>query len=203
MQDPYLLLSGPTRAIVVDMNESMGPVTIEAELKVKGAVESEDKYIILDAISLPTLVGSSLFELVGPHMKLEISLGAIQKSVEATIFIRVVRGTWPTGFHGQFVAYTASIDCNEVILLEFSGDGEMKQSRYVMSVEASGILIVTLKSWKGEEVGSVIFNAASRGRSFETLNLGSCRIEVLVAWSLICPYCTELAPLEVKYSHNF
>jgi hypothetical protein len=44
--------------------------------------------------------------------------------MEATIFIQIVDGTWPTSFHGQFVASIA-IDCNEVILLEFSGDGEM------------------------------------------------------------------------------
>jgi hypothetical protein len=92
---------------------------------VKGVLESENKYIIIDAIfSLPTLVGWSLFELAGPHMKLEILLRVIQKSVEATIFIQIVDGTWPTSFHGQFVASIA-IDCNEVILLEFSGDGEM------------------------------------------------------------------------------
>lgn len=195
MQDPYLPLTGPTRSVVVNMNESMGPVTIEAELKVRGAVESEDKYIILDAISLPTLVGSRPFELAGPHMKLEISLGALQKSVEATIFIRLIDGTWP-GFRGQFVAKTASIECNEVILLEFSGDGEMNQLRSVMSVEDSGILIITLKAWRGEEVGSVIFNAVNRGISYETLDLGTCSVQVLVAWSLISPYCLELASPE-------
>lgn len=101
MQDPYLKLTGPIRSFVVNMNESMGHVTIKAELKVKGVVEFEDKYIIFDAISLPTLVASSLFELASPHMKLQISLRAIQKSMEATIFIQIVDGTWPTVFSRQ------------------------------------------------------------------------------------------------------
>jgi hypothetical protein len=50
--------------------------------------------------------------------------------VEATIFIRVIDGSWPDGFHGQFAASTSSIDHEKVILLDsldnnlpISGDG--------------------------------------------------------------------------------
>lgn len=43
-EDPCLALTGPSRT--VGMNE---PVTIEAELKVKGAVKSKDRHFILEA----------------------------------------------------------------------------------------------------------------------------------------------------------
>lgn len=201
MQDPYLLLTGPTRLVVINMNPRMGPVTIEAELKVKGTVESEDKYIILDFISLLPRYGSGLVGLVTRDLELEISLGAIVESLEATIFIRITDGTWPTGFHSQFAARTASGNPQKVVLVEFgddnvppSDDDGMKLSRRVISVEASGMLVVTLKAWKGEEVmqGVVSFKAEARGRSLQTVEVGPCSIEVLVAWSRVPPYCEEL-----------
>jgi len=69
-------------------------------------------------------------------------LGEIVSSVEATIFIRVIDGSWPDGFHGQFAAHTTSVDHEKVILLEFghdnvvpvSANGIMKLSRHVGSV---------------------------------------------------------------------
>ncbi|RLM85400.1 hypothetical protein C2845_PM04G33240 [Panicum miliaceum] len=192
--DPYLVLTDPTCAVVMN-EQSDPPVTIEAELKVKGTVESEDKYFIFAAGPLPPRSGS--FELTGKHGKLEVTLGEIVSSVEATIFIRVADGTWPVGFHGQFAARTASITDKKVILVEFGGDGVpvrgdgiVEHFHHVVSVEASGELIVTFKAWKGNEEarrGEVVFKAKKSGRSFGTLRIGSCSLEVLVAWFCIRP----------------
>lgn len=193
MQDPYLVLTDPTRAVV--MNEESNPVTIEAELKVKGSVESEDKYLIAAAETVASSSGS--FELTGEHSKLEVTLGEIVSSVEATIFIRVTDSTWPVGFHGQFTAHTASSNHKKVILIEFGGDGNMDHLRHAVSVETSGELIVSFKAWKGNEEamrGEVVFKAEMAGRSFGILKVGSCSLGVLVAWSRVRPMCEELVP---------
>ncbi|CAN6176541.1 unnamed protein product [Urochloa humidicola] len=199
-EDPYLVLTGPTRAVV--MNEELKPVIIEAELKVKGTVESEDKYLIVAAETVPSNSGS--LELAGKHSKLVATLGEIVSSVEATIFIRVTDGTWPAGFHCQFCACTASNTHKKVILIEFrgdamhasavNGDGNMEHSRHVVSVEDSGELVVSFKAWKGTEEamrGEVVFRAEKMGRSFGILKVGSCSLGVLVAWSRIQPMREE------------
>ncbi|CAN6226406.1 unnamed protein product [Urochloa humidicola] len=201
MQDPYLLLTGPTRAVV--MNDESIPVTIEAELKVKGADGSHDKCLIYAAAPLPSDFGSWSFELTdGMNMKLKIALERILACVEATIFIRVVDGTWPTGFHGQIVAHTSSINPEKVVLVEFVGDvpvsdGYVDQSRFVVSVEAFGELMVSYKAWRGDEAmeGELAFKPEKKGRSYGTIKVGSCILEILVAWSPIRPVCEELVSM--------
>jgi hypothetical protein len=44
MQDPYFVLEGPTRAVMFS-DVLSDPVIIEVDLKVKGAIESEDGYL--------------------------------------------------------------------------------------------------------------------------------------------------------------
>lgn len=188
------MLTGPSRAIVLSE-----PVTIEVELKVKGDVESEDKDLSLLAVPLTCSDGSGsrLFEYASKLSTLEFMLGEIASSVEATIFVRVAEATWPDGFGGQFAACTSSVDQEKVVLLDFgdanvtvSADGIMKLSRHVVSVEVSGKLKVSFKAWQDgccKAGGEVAFTPAKAGRSYGTLHFGSCRMEVLVAWSLISP----------------
>ncbi|CAL5061615.1 unnamed protein product [Urochloa decumbens] len=194
-KDQCLVLSGPGRAVVL-----LDPVTIEVELKVKGAIESEDKDLSLLAVPLIYSGGAGLrpFEYTSKLSTLEFMLGEIVSSVEATVFVRIIDGSWPDGFHGQFAAATSSIDHEKAILLEFgddnvpvSADGIMKLSRHAVSVEVSGELKVSFKAWqdgcsKAVE-GEVVFTPARAGRSFGNLHFGSCKMEVLVAWSLISP----------------
>ncbi|CAL5085634.1 unnamed protein product [Urochloa decumbens] len=129
---------------------------------------------------------------------LEFMLGEIVLSVEATVFVRIIDGSWPDGFHGQFAAGTSSIDHEKAILLDFgddnvpvSDDGIMKLSRHAVSVEVSGELKVSFKAWQDgcSKVveGEVVFTPARAGRSYGNLHFGSCNMEVLVAWSLISP----------------
>jgi hypothetical protein len=60
------------------------------------------------------------------------SLGYILLSLEATISVRVIDGSWPDGFHGEFAACTVSVEGkgsgfsgitndnhNEIVLLGF------------------------------------------------------------------------------------
>ena len=78
-----MALTGPSRA--VGMNE---PVTIEAELKVKGAVKSKDRYFILEAKAVPLDWGSRDVEFTGTRgSRLKIALGELHNCVEAIIFL--------------------------------------------------------------------------------------------------------------------
>ncbi|CAO2205476.1 unnamed protein product [Urochloa humidicola] len=197
-EDPCLVLTGPTRA--VGMND---PVTIEAELKVKGAVKSKDRYFILEA--KPVLRDVGFVEFTGARgTRLKISLGVLLNCVEATIFLRVIGGTWPAGLQGHFVASTPESP-EKVLLIAFGGDGEsirgdgnMRHLRHVVSVKDSGELIVSLQAWRdGQAVvdrEDVRFKAKLSGRSFGSLNVCSCHVGVLVAWSRIRPMCNEKVP---------
>ncbi|WVZ66823.1 LOW QUALITY PROTEIN: hypothetical protein U9M48_015991 [Paspalum notatum var. saurae] len=168
-KDAYLVLTGPTRAVVL-----MDHVTIEVKLIVKGNVESEDKilsYLAVEPCTDPTFCSRLLIKLCNPFTQptahgltdytsmlstLEFTLGHIVSSVEATIFLQVIDGAWPDGFCGRFVARTASID-QEVVLLHsgdkivpFADDGNLKLSRCVVSVEYNGKLQVSVKAWKAD-----------------------------------------------------
>jgi hypothetical protein len=183
----------------------LDPVIFEVKLKVKGSNEFKDKDLMVLAVPLkyvkdpdssrPHLIYSGYGSKRG---KLLFTWGHIFLSVEATIFIRVIDGSWPEGFHGQFAASTSSIDNEKVILFDFLDnnlpigvDGIIKLSRHVVSVEVTGMLKVCLKAWQdgSKDVGGqdVAFKPAKSGRSFGTLNFGSCKMEVVVAWSLISP----------------
>ena len=172
-------------------------MTVEVDLKVNGAIESKDTDLSL--LAVPSTYsggsGSCPFEYTSKHCTLEFMLGEIVSSVEATIFIQVIDGSWPDGFHGQFAAHTTSVDHEKVILLEFghdnvvpvSANGIMKLSRHVVSVEVSGTLKVSSRAWQDGCKAVVAFTAAKVGRSYRALHFGSCKMEVLVAWSLISP----------------
>ncbi|KAF8679401.1 hypothetical protein HU200_045744 [Digitaria exilis] len=206
-EDPYLELIGPTRA--VGMNHD---VMIEAELKVKGAVEREDKYLIADGATLSPLFGLDLVELTSHEWKLGIAVGGLKKCVEAMIFIQVINGTWPIGFRGQFAAYTKGMK-EKIVLMEFNGDDVIsndvndvyciiEKSRHIVSVETSGELIVSYQAWKGEEgviSGKVVFKAEMSGRSFQYINVSSCSLGVLVVWSRIEPFCGEMLPMSERW----
>ncbi|CAL5071375.1 unnamed protein product [Urochloa decumbens] len=177
-EDPYLVLTGPTRAVV--MNDESIPVTIEAELKVKGTDGSKDKCLIFAAAPLPSGFGSHSFELIADtyRNKLKVELGRIMACVEATIFVRVIDGKWPAGFHGQIVGQTSSINRKKVVLVEFVGDvpvsdGNVDQSRFVVSVEAFEVLMVSYKAWRGDEVmeGEVAFKPEKKGKVMELSRL--------------------------------
>ncbi|TVU37763.1 hypothetical protein EJB05_11097 [Eragrostis curvula] len=197
--DPFLVLTGPTHAVVL-----MDHVTFEVDLKVKGVTKFEDKVLSLLAKPLilheSTTLGSRLFyqSYRGTRSTLEFKLADIGRSVEATIFVRITDGSWPDGYHGQFAACTAGIDHEKVILLDFEDentsvivDGSIELSRRVISVGVGKKLKVSVKAWLGDyavvEEDRVDFTPMDAGLSSGShrLRVGSCEMEVTVAWSLI------------------
>ncbi|KAF8679175.1 hypothetical protein HU200_045941 [Digitaria exilis] len=159
-KDPYLVLTGPTRAVVL-----MDPITIEVKLLVKSTDESKDKLLSYLGVE-PYIHGGTLYsELLNKNYRselstLEFTLGNIMSSVEATIFLQVTDGSWPDGFSCRFVTRTVSID-QEMVLLLHSGDktvpctddGSLKLLRRVATVEVNGKLHISVKAWKFDNSG--------------------------------------------------
>jgi hypothetical protein len=192
MQDQNLILTGPVRAVVHDY----GSVYIDAVLKVKGSTESEDKDLSLlinrcniyerrKSIVISRSYSSKL-------STLELAYGIIASSVEATITVRVIEGSWPDGFRGQFTAGTASLPNMEVLLLDSgkeqvaAADGMVELSRRVVSVERLGQLIVSAVLFRGGDKvaeAKTSFEPLESDRSQGELDVGLCKMQVTVAWS--------------------
>lgn len=123
-------------------------------------------------------------------------------AVEATIGVRLITGgsSLPLGdFQGVF---TASIDDVEILLLafrdgklSFTDDGTVNLSRCVINVglhdrERAQLLKVSTVARCGEEEqvairDDIVFTPKRYGRSCGVLNIGTCKMQVTVAWSLI------------------
>lgn len=212
MQDRNLVLIGPVRAVVLLMPH---PVTIEVDLKVKGTTETEDKDLSFLAVQFicDRSFDSRLLDCAytSRSSTLEFALGSIVSSVEATISMNVISGSWPHGFHGPFSVFATGIcrrsitrdkknadriDHKEIVLLDSRGeqvlltdDGKVKLSRRVVSVELRGKLKVSVEAWKPDDnrvvKKEVVFLPLKSGINCCTLHIGSCKMEVSVAWSLI------------------
>lgn len=194
MQVPCLTLTGPTRAVVL-----LDPVTFEVDLKVKGITESEDKHLSYLAAAFMSSIGLDSCPLKRDYSSklstLEFSLGLINYSLEATITVRVTRGSWPDGLGAQFAARTASIGHEEITLLDsrdskviVADDGWITLSRCVASVEVRGKLKVSVKAMMGDTIVLTKekgFSPKKAGKTGATLDVGFCQMDVTVAWSLI------------------
>ncbi|XP_044459150.1 uncharacterized protein [Triticum aestivum] len=96
--DASLLLTGPSRAVVI-----VDPVNYEVELKVKGDTPSEDKLLSLLVIEDKYYLPGDRRQGVHCHTyssklsTVEVTVGHLAKTVEATIAVQVVEGSWPTG----------------------------------------------------------------------------------------------------------
>ncbi|XP_047050339.1 uncharacterized protein LOC124655504 [Lolium rigidum] len=191
-QDRNLVLTGPVRAVV----HEYGSVYIDAVLKVKGSSESEDKDLSLvikrcnHYEPLESIVSSRSYS--SKLSTLELAYGIVVSSVEATITVQVIEGSWPAGFRGQFTAGTASLPQMEVLLLDSgeekvaAADGMVELSRRVVSVERLGQLMVSALLLRGgDKVAEAksFFKPLEAGRSRGELDVGLCKMQVTVAWS--------------------
>lgn len=121
---------------------------------------------------------------------LDFKLGHIVYSTEATSSVQVISGPGPDGFHGRFAA-VADID-EEFVLLDSEDEnvpicgGEIKLSRCVVSVVSFEKLRVSVKAQQGGRVfrGGVDFTPQGMGANSRTLDIGFCKMEFTVDWSL-------------------
>ncbi|KQK13104.1 uncharacterized protein LOC100846040 [Brachypodium distachyon] len=203
-QDPYLVLTGPARAPVILFE----PVRLDVMLKVKCTEESEDKdlsllvrrYECCESINYQASHGELVANSCASSKKfksklstLELTCGIVVSSVEATISVRIVEGSWPDGFSGRFTAFTACVSHMKVLLLNsgdgnvlVSADGTIELSRRVLSVESFGELTICAAACGGskEVERELFFKPLKSGRSAQVLNIGACKMEITVAWSL-------------------
>ncbi|CAM0909924.1 unnamed protein product [Alopecurus aequalis] len=126
---------------------------------------------------------------------LELTCGIVVPSIEATISVRVVEGSWTDGFSGRFTACTANFSHMKVSLLEFRDgnvpvfavDGTIELSRRVVPVELSGELRICAALWRGSNKveHEVFFEPLKSGRSSRFFFVDSCKMEVTVGWSCV------------------
>jgi hypothetical protein len=85
---------------------STDPSYIEVVLKVKGATESEDKEFsrLAKSYRIATYI-SGLYP--SKLSTLELRVGLVADSVEATVHVKVTGGSWPVGFKGEVSAANA------------------------------------------------------------------------------------------------
>uniref|UniRef100_A0A453QDA0 DUF6598 domain-containing protein n=2 Tax=Aegilops tauschii subsp. strangulata TaxID=200361 RepID=A0A453QDA0_AEGTS len=175
----------------------MEPSHIEVSLKVKGTTKSDDKD--LSELVLNFRSGCMLSDVYPSRIStIEFKYEHIMCAVEATIRIKVTGGSWPDGFRGMFTAYNTRADDLKVKLLDFGdgglpvgADGMVKLSRSVVSVGLEEMLKVSAMAYpiNDDEVADsseVALKPEMAGISPPgfVLTVGSCSMEVSVAWSL-------------------
>lgn len=193
-------LTGPSRAVVL-----IDPVSFEVQLKSKGSTESEDKVICFDIFSsqhASGYVGYCRPRIFTSHLccnqnKIEFAFAVLARSVEATIRVEIVDGAWPEHLGGHITTRTASIHHEGIVLADsgggrmpVSGSGVVELSRRVVCVELSGELEVDVVAFPVVDNTdtakvSVVFTPKRAAISYDTCDLGFCKLGVTVAWSLL------------------
>ncbi|CAL4973159.1 unnamed protein product [Urochloa decumbens] len=199
-EDPFLLLTGPSRAVVL-----IDPVTFEVELKAKCKTESEDKILnfgVFDyrhqgSLQVPPFITTRSSSC--KRSELEFTVALLPRSVEATICVKVIRGSWPDHYRGRVISRTASISHGGVVLLD-TRYGKMSVKRYgvvellrnVVSVESGGQLKVSVVASQVDDEENVIaeglvdFKPKTAGETFSNCDLGFCLMRFWIHWSLPC-----------------
>ncbi|KAF8668940.1 hypothetical protein HU200_052150 [Digitaria exilis] len=179
---------GPTRAAML---ETSTPVIIEVDLMLKGATDSEDQK--LSSLAVPVISDDTMYSPVwksGYTSKLstiEFTLGHIIRSVEATIFAQVTRGSWPDGFRGQFSVIASGVHAIHDACTIYHTSVNDKEL-VVVSVDTTGELKVYVKAWGGDGCFMskwVNFKPLDAGKCEATIDIGFCAMNVTIFWSLI------------------
>jgi len=194
-EDPHLLLTGPSRAVVI-----IDPVSFEVQVKAKGESESEDKVLVSDVLTTqhavshmghPPPINTSY--LWGKRCTLGFSFAVLAQTVEATICVEVLERSWPENVPGKITACTTSLPDMKISLLDYRGErvpinnsGVIMLSRQVVSVELSGKLKVEVEARYGGELvkGYVSFIPKKATISFQRCDMFFCKLGITVGWSL-------------------
>jgi len=150
-----LLLTGPSHAVVI-----LDPVSFEVQLKAKGEDESEDKVLVFNVLKTHHSVSHighpppiNTRYLCGKRCELEFTFAVLLQTVEATISVEVIDGSWPEDVPGRISTCTASIPEMEISLLDSRGArmpindaGVIELTRQVVSVEFIGELKVEVET---------------------------------------------------------
>ena len=129
MQNPYLHLTGPCRAIM-----SAEPVDIEIQLNLKG--QSEDRALINRVFRYRNAVNVyCLYSYLSNHLcKMQLCLEQLDRSCQATVVgVRAIEGS-PFKYGGQVVCCTLPWEdpCRKVVLFD------SKHGKNTMPMESVG-----------------------------------------------------------------
>lgn len=162
-QDPFLVLTGPSRAIVL-----IDPVQFEVQLKAKSNNNTlhdhpdQDQIVNFGVVDSGYLPGPTR-HCIGKRSEVEFTISVLDRSIEATIIsVQLVGGSsWPDHLQGRLVSRTASAIHQEIVLLDSQKqqDGKMpiddggfiQLSRRVVSVELAGQLIVQVLAFNSQQ----------------------------------------------------
>ncbi|KAM3369376.1 hypothetical protein ACQJBY_017330 [Aegilops geniculata] len=198
-EDPFLHLTGPSRAIVCEE-----PVHVEIKLKVKGGTESEDIALMTRVWYYSCNASCTLYTpLVGGLCRMVLSSEELHESVQATIVgirLRVPEET-PSLFKngGRVVCFSLPRKgrlpnsthplFRQVVLQDGAmtscSKGYLNLSRHVVSVKLCGTLEVVIyaNSQSGAIKGEVSIKAQNCNITQDVCHLGDSELEITVAWS--------------------
>ncbi|KAF7017812.1 unnamed protein product [Triticum aestivum] len=195
-KDPFLRLTGPSRAIWL-----LDTVFIDVQLKVKCKKESEDEVLTYNFSDFHELFPFDPSKHVTrrpipcKRCTLELDLAMLPSSVEATVGVRVVDGSWPDQLPGLVACSTDGVKGGKVALLDFQdgklpakSDGVVELVRRVVSVDyPGGKLIVSVEASRDgfSAQCTVEFEMQVSGRSTDMCDLIFCKMEVTVCWSTL------------------
>ncbi|KQJ92278.1 hypothetical protein BRADI_4g42627v3 [Brachypodium distachyon] len=193
-EDSSLVLTGPSRAVVLE-----DPIDFEIELRVKHAMPSQDKLLTGDVFCYNCIAhvrkAGSLKKYLhsGPRRTLEFRYAHLETAQEAAIKVWISEGS--ADFCAKFIAGTGSIE-EKVTLLDsrddmvpISSDGFVNFSRSAVVVKGKLIVGVEARRIGDGETSSVskevAFTRARSGESYGTIDVGFCKMGVVVSWSLL------------------
>lgn len=198
--DPFLRLTGPSRAILAS-----NPVTFEVELKtVYPGAEPDPQGALLSCVYDWRAVQDTTPMFLGYACSAQLSLEQLPRAIQATIMgVHIVDGSWPPKYGCRVSCSLSAPDDptpREVLLLDCSrsdaekkspvgSDGYFGLARNVISAELQSTLkvVIQAQSWRhGGAQGHVEFPVQQYCQTSKgSCVVGMCKVEVVVAWSLL------------------
>ncbi|VAH37994.1 hypothetical protein VPH35_024187 [Triticum aestivum] len=198
--DPFLLLTGPSRAIV-----AADTVKFEVELRIMYAGADTKDTVLFSS----TYNYYSMQQYANPRISsccgmLELSVGRLTRAVQATIVgVRVVEGEWPFQYGCRVSCYLSPDEDlvpttpTEVVLvnckveeMEKQSDGYVNLSRNVVSVQLEQTLKVVIQAYSESGLEylhnvEVDFPVKQCQTTKCLCTVGNSTVQIVVAWSLL------------------